>query len=291
MLKFALFPSLALVLALSAGAMAQVPVLPSPDHERLLASPDPRLAANKRLVYDFWREVFEAGHMDLAPKYMAESYIQHNPRVPTGRGAFVEFFSKIATPKPIADKVAAPLVAIIADGDLVTMVFAREVADPTDPGSKYTTTWFDMFRIENGRIAEHWDPATKVAAAADDRKTVGELDRRYQLAVKNNDAATMDAILADDFVLVTGRGTTFTKADLINETKSGTVYEQQDELSQVVRVWGDTAVVTALLWAKGKAADGKPFEYKLWFTDTYARTPKGWKYVLGQASSPLPAAQ
>ena len=127
------------------------------------------------------------------------------------------------------------------------------------------------------------------AAEPDDRKIVADLDTRYQLAVKNSDAAAMDRILADDFVLVTGRGKTFTKADLLDETKSGTVYEHQEELSQTVRVWGDTAVVTALLWAKGTRA-GKSFDYKLWFSDTYVRTAAGWKYALGQASLPLPAA-
>jgi ketosteroid isomerase-like protein len=53
-------------------------------------------------------------------------------------------------------------------------------------------------------------------------------------------------------------------------------------------VWGDTAVVTALLWVKGKGSDGKPFDRKLWFSDTYVRTPAGWRYVFGQASLPLP---
>jgi predicted SnoaL-like aldol condensation-catalyzing enzyme len=133
----------------------------NPDHERLLASADPKLAANKRLVYDFWREVFEAGHMELAEKYMAESYIQHNPNVPTGRAAFVEFFAKFKKPKAIEARVAAPLAAIVAEGDFVVLAFAREVADPQDTAKKYTTTWFDMFRIEGGKIAEHWDPAQK----------------------------------------------------------------------------------------------------------------------------------
>jgi ketosteroid isomerase-like protein len=122
----------------------------------------------------------------------------------------------------------------------------------------------------------------------EDIKTVAALDTEYQLAVKNNDAATMDRILAEDFVLVTGRGKTYSKADLLDQArKKTTVYEKQDELSQKVRVWGDTAVVTALLWLKG-ISEGKPFERKLWFSDTYVRTPKGWKYVLGQASLPLP---
>jgi ketosteroid isomerase-like protein len=128
------------------------------------------------------------------------------------------------------------------------------------------------------------------AYAADDvRKIVADLDTQYQLAVKNHDVAAMDRILADDFVLVTGRGKAFNKADLLKEARDATVYEHQEDSEQTVRVWGDTAVVTALLWAKG-TEDGKPFDYKLWFSDTYARTPKGWRYVFGQASLPLPKA-
>jgi len=140
---------------------AQVAVVAAPDQARMLASPDPRLAANKRFVYDFWREVFEGGHMELAEKYVAESYIQHNPNVPTGRAAFVEFFSKFRKPAPIELQIKAPVVAIVAEGDYVVLSFARENADPKDPARKYSTTWFDMFRLESGKIAEHWDPAQK----------------------------------------------------------------------------------------------------------------------------------
>jgi predicted SnoaL-like aldol condensation-catalyzing enzyme len=151
-----------LVIALALGdASAQLPVVANPDQDAMLASPDARLAANKRLVYDFWRDVFEGGHMELAPKYMAEGYLQHNPNVPTGRAAFIELFSKFVKPQPVEARVKAPLVAIVAEGDLVVLVFAKEAPDPADPAKKYTTTWFDMFRIEAGRIAEHWDPATK----------------------------------------------------------------------------------------------------------------------------------
>jgi predicted SnoaL-like aldol condensation-catalyzing enzyme len=153
-----LFAALSL---LAGAAQAQVPVAPNPDHESMLQSKDPQLAKNKRFVYDFWREVFEAAHMDLASNYMAEGYIQHNPRVPTGRQAFMDFFSKVRKPLPIEPKVKAPLVAMTADGDLVTMVFVREYPEPSDPSRKYTTTWFDMFRIVDGKIAEHWDPAVK----------------------------------------------------------------------------------------------------------------------------------
>lgn len=149
------------VLVLPPASQAQVPVQASSNQEQLLASPDARLAANKRLVYDFWREVLEGGHMEFADKYMAESYIQHNPNVPTGRTAFVTFFSKIAKPKTIEPTIKAPLVAIIAEGDLVVLGFVREEKDPKDAPKKYTTTWFDMFRIEHNKVAEHWDVSTK----------------------------------------------------------------------------------------------------------------------------------
>jgi uncharacterized protein (TIGR02246 family) len=132
--------------------------------------------------------------------------------------------------------------------------------------------------------------AVSVAGTAEDEKAVADLDTRYQAAVAKNDAAGMAAIVADDFVLVTGRGKSFGKTDLLDEArKASTDYEKQEELpgTQKVRVWGDTAVVTALLWIKG-TRDGKPVEYKLWFSDTYVRTRAGWKYVFGQASLPLP---
>lgn len=133
--------------------------------------------------------------------------------------------------------------------------------------------------------------ATHVRASSEeDAKAVAALDTKYQAAVKSNDAATMDQILADDFVLVNGRGKVSSKADLIESArKKEVIYERQDEEpgTQKVRVWGDTAVVTALLWIKAIQA-GKPIDYKLWFSDTYVRTPAGWRYVFGQASLPLP---
>jgi uncharacterized protein (TIGR02246 family) len=130
------------------------------------------------------------------------------------------------------------------------------------------------------------------ASSEEDVKAVAALDTKYQAAVKSNDAATMDQILADDFVLVNGRGKVSSKADLIESTrKKEFTYERQDEEAgtQKVRVWGDTAVVTALLWIKAVQAD-KTIDYKLWFSDTYVRTPAGWRYVFGQASLPLPKA-
>src|SRR5262245_17986344 len=70
-----------------------------------------------------------------------------------------------------------------------------------------------------------------IADKASDEKAVAALDTEYQAAVEKNDAATMDRILHDDFILVLGNGTVITKADLIKEAKAGSIkYEQQKEV-------------------------------------------------------------
>jgi ketosteroid isomerase-like protein len=128
------------------------------------------------------------------------------------------------------------------------------------------------------------------ASRADDEKAVADLDTQYQAAVERNDPETMARILLDDFVLVVGNGTTYTQADVIKSAETREiVWEHQVEEpgTQKVRVWGDTAVVTAKLWLKGTGG-GKTIDKKLWFSDTYVRTPSGWRYAFGQASLSLP---
>ena len=133
-------------------------------------------------------------------------------------------------------------------------------------------------------------PSMVFASPEQDRAEIAAMDTQYQEAVKRNDAATMAQILHEDFILVLGNGKTATRADLLNDARTGIKYEKQDEDpgTQTVRLWGDTAVVTARLWLK-YVVDGKAFERRLWFSDTYVRTPKGWRYVFGQASLALPA--
>lgn len=155
----------------------------------------------------------------------------------------------------------------------------RETAVTSTDGGKTWDPWFDlMFRPASG---------TSTNASPNDRSIIAGLDTQYQAAVKNNDATTMGQILADDFVLVTGSGKTYGKTDLLNEARTGRiVYERQEDSEQTVRVWGDSAVVTARLWEKG-TENGKPFDYTVWFSDLYVRTPTGWRYEFGQSSLPL----
>lgn len=127
----------------------------------LLESRDPQLAANKKLAYDFFRVILRGQQLDRVADYMAEAYIQHNPNADTGREGFLAYFKQFGGgPQPVPDTLDG-LVAIQAEGDLVTLSFVREYDDPGIPGAKYTTTWFDMFRIADGKIVEHWDSAQK----------------------------------------------------------------------------------------------------------------------------------
>lgn len=143
-------------------------------------------------------------------------------------------------------------------------------------------------------ISEHF--ATDASTADDrmelDRKAVYDLDVEYQAAVGRNDVDTIARIHHDKMVLVLSNGTVITGADLEKDARDKTrVYERQIVVddSRVVRVTGDTAVVTAKLWLKGtRVSNNEAFDYKLWFSDTYVRTPEGWKYFFGQAGAPPP---
>ena len=156
---------LGLALACACTAHAQVPPTAAPDQAALLKSSDPKLAANKKLVFDMWRAIVQGAHTELAPKYFTEGYIQHNPNVATGRDAMVAFMKKTRPVKPIEPTIHFPVIAIMAEGDLVMLATVSYSPDPQSPGHTYAGTHFDLFRIEDGKIAEHWDSVAKDLAA------------------------------------------------------------------------------------------------------------------------------
>ena len=147
------------VLSFSVQLYGQLEPKPLAAQEELLKDRDPKLAANKKIVYDFWREVLEARHLDLAEKYMRADYMQHNPNAETGVAGFKAYFSRLGGPLPIEPKIKRQVICIVASGDLVVLSFVQDNKD--SKGQPYKTTWFDMFRIQDGKIAEHWDSATK----------------------------------------------------------------------------------------------------------------------------------
>ena len=159
------YPCVLLLIAVAAlstqASRAQVPVTVHPNQQVLLQSQDPQLAANKKLVFDFWRELVQARNVELAPEFLPEDYIQHDPNIGTGRKALVDLFALFQR-QPVKPEIDN-LVTIVAEGDKVVLARRNELPDPKNPGQTYTTTKFDMFRIKDGKIAEHWDIVTKTA--------------------------------------------------------------------------------------------------------------------------------
>jgi len=146
--------------ALFAGAVAfaQEPVKPADDVDALFKDKNKKLNEMKQAAYHIEKDLLQCNHWDEADKWLTERYIQHNPMVGSGRAGVVKFFGtrpKTAT----CDKLTAPVVAVLADGDVVTVVTVSNRKDKN--GNPYTTTWFDMWRMVSGKADEHWDPATK----------------------------------------------------------------------------------------------------------------------------------
>ena len=157
----------ALTLSLvTSPAFAQAPVVGHPDPESLFTSPDPKLNANKQVVLHIMRDLLEAGHWSDAPKYLSQRYIQHNPNIPSGLDSVMKFFgSRPQQPIPARNAWRTKIASVTAEGDLVVVGVVREMDNPRVPGTKYTTTWFDMWRIQDGKADEHWDYGTIAAAA------------------------------------------------------------------------------------------------------------------------------
>jgi len=152
---------LVILLSLAAApAFAQEPVRGVANPESLFTDRNAALNRNKQAALHIMKDLLQCNHWDEADKWLTERYIQHNPLVASGRDPVVKFFG--SRPKtPTCDALKTPIVAVLADGDLVTVVTPRELKDPKDPSKTYTTTWFDMWRFVDGKADEHWDPAMK----------------------------------------------------------------------------------------------------------------------------------
>lgn len=160
---FALAAALTAALACASVAQAQDPVVGASNADALFTSPDPKLNANKQVVYHIQKDLLEAGRWSEAGQWLTDRYIQHNPNAASGLKGVITYFTEVrkVEPKPVAAKVTTPIVAVMAEGDLVTIIRPYTQPDPANPGKTYTTTWFDTWRIVNGKADEHWDSALK----------------------------------------------------------------------------------------------------------------------------------
>jgi len=149
------------LIAPMANAQLAEPVVGVANPEALFTSPDPKLNKNKQAAYHIEKELLECGHWEMAEKWLTPAYHQHNPNAAPGRDAVVAFFTKVlkVQPKACPEKMTTKVVAVIAEGDYVTVLTPREVKNPKDATKTYTTTWFDTWRFVDGKADEHWDPA------------------------------------------------------------------------------------------------------------------------------------
>ena len=131
------------------------------DYSKVTFMLSPQEQKNVEIANVEFKDILQYGHTELAEKAMAPTYIQHNPNVPTGRAAFVEFFSRIRKPEPIKAEWKDKPLLTIASGSYVFYMFKRMPMDPDDKSKTYPAYWFDMVRVDNGLVQEHWDAAVK----------------------------------------------------------------------------------------------------------------------------------
>jgi len=152
-------------LAVSSALYAQEPVVGVKDPESLFKDSNPALNKNKQAALHIMRELLQCGQWDRAGEWLTKAYHQHNPNAASGLDGVIAFFTKVLKVKRIdkCDTLTTEVVAVVAAGDLVTVMMPRKYPDPRTPGKEYYTTWFDTWRFVDGKADEHWDPATIAA--------------------------------------------------------------------------------------------------------------------------------
>jgi len=109
---------------------------------------------NKALVRDFYTTVLIGRQVDAAPRFLSTGYIQHNPSVPTGLKGFMDTFRKRFDQKLPSDY-KRELLNLVGENDMV-VIYVRQTWTSHD-GKHNQALGFDMFRVQDGKIAEHWD--------------------------------------------------------------------------------------------------------------------------------------
>jgi predicted SnoaL-like aldol condensation-catalyzing enzyme len=119
--------------------------------------------SNKKLVESFVNAVFINHDLSSLDRYMTDGYIQHNPDVPQGKAGFIEFFTMTFGAMPDFHYTVKK---VVADGDQVWVYSTTSATHTSGPwldmpptGNKLNFDVVDMFRVENGKVAEHWDVA------------------------------------------------------------------------------------------------------------------------------------
>src|ERR1700746_1999108 len=121
------------------------------------------------------------------------------------------------------------------------------------------------------------DAASKVLA----------LEAKWNEAYKRSDIATMNSLLADEFIITVEDGSTYSKAGYIAHTGGGTTAVEISEMSDLkVHSHGNTVVVTGAYHEKG-TVKGKPYEYHDLLTDIWMNIDGRWLLIASHYSIPV----
>ncbi len=114
--------------------------------------------ANAReIVLKFYDAALNEKNPEKARGFLGDTYIQHNPHVPDGIDAFLRFIKFRRDKFPGARN---EVKRVIAEGDLVAL-HVHSVVIPGSPGRQIV----DIFRVENGKVVEHWDVIQEIPVA------------------------------------------------------------------------------------------------------------------------------
>lgn len=102
---------------------------------------------NRELVLKFYEEVFNGWDLSHLDDFMLDSYKQHNPTAEDGKEGFRKFAEKFLAMKPHME-----ISKIVCEDDLVVVFFKCTLG-----ANGMINKVFDMYRIEDGKLAEHWD--------------------------------------------------------------------------------------------------------------------------------------
>jgi len=109
---------------------------------------------NKALVREFYATVLINRQVDTAPQFLRADYIQHNPNVPTGLKGFMDAFRERFAQK-IPPCYKRELLYVVGENDVV-VIYVRQTWTSHD-GPHKQALGFEMFRVHDGQIVEHWD--------------------------------------------------------------------------------------------------------------------------------------
>lgn len=135
------------------GVAAALLVITCPSLRAQMYSPTEK--ANQELVMNWYHNVIVLGQVNQASKYMADDYIEHDPRIPGGRAGFIQHYEN-ASARPTNAKITASF----AQGDYVVIVWEHADKDPKT-STPYTYATYDVVRVKDGKIHEHWNNAKK----------------------------------------------------------------------------------------------------------------------------------